>query len=652
MLALLSCASVAQAAGLGKLNVLSRLGQPFAAEIDLINVAGDDLASLRVSLAPPAAYQAANLRFDPALNALRLSVERRANGAPYVRATSLRSVTEPYLDLLVEVNSQAGKLQRAYAALLDLPEASPLATAAAPPVAATPVAKADVMPPRVSQTPRAAVVAAPTSKSMPVTPAPLSPPPRAPAPSAATSNTVVAALESRPVAPAKPESPKAVAAPPSAAVAETPKVEPSKSESPEPATAPALEPPKSATNEAAVPRPPINATSAEPSFFATLKHYLAPSFAPSFVSYAVPIGAVGLALLAGIGGLWAVSASRRRKQAPLGVNEPIAPNVDPIHPHAPATPLRRVPPAVPAALAVSAATEPVRPVAAVSEAAGASVNDTVDPIDEAKVYIAYGQSEPAEKILRAALSNEPGREDIPMLLLEVLSGRGDKDGFNQLARRLHRQTGGLGANWKRAMAMGYALDPTYPLYLPDEATAPSRTRNTAPATAAPGNLIDIPLPRDAQGDDSALDFEKTMVLVKSDLRPEEPGPSAAVPAKPLPDITFDFPAASAPTPTAEAASAIATAVTQGDAGLDIEVDFSSMTLKPLDVPVETKEPAAALATAASDARWEEVQQKIELARAYREMGDKAGALDLLREAEAEGDDGQQAEVRQLLQLLQ
>ena len=83
-------AGIVDAAGLGRLNVLSQLGQPFSAEIDLVNVSKEELATLKASLASPAAYQAANLQFNPALNALRLSIERRANGTSYIKATSFR----------------------------------------------------------------------------------------------------------------------------------------------------------------------------------------------------------------------------------------------------------------------------------------------------------------------------------------------------------------------------------------------------------------------------------------------------------------------------------------------------------------------------------------------------------------------------------
>ena len=192
------------------------------------------------------------------------------------------------------------------------------------------------------------------------------------------------------------------------------------------------------------------------------------------------------------------------------------------------------------------------------------------------------------------------------------------------------------------MAMGYALDPTYPLYLPDDATAPSRARNAEPGPDDLNDTTDSSL----HGDNLDFDLDKTMVLVNP------PVARAAAATKPMPDIDFEFPLAATLAPN-DAVAKAAAAPAKDDVGLDINVDFSSMEMKLLDVPVDKAEPAAVAAptTAASDAHWEEVRQKIELARAYREMGDKEGALDLLREAESEGDAGQQVEVREMRQTL-
>jgi pilus assembly protein FimV len=49
-----------------------------------------------------------------------------------------------------------------------------------------------------------------------------------------------------------------------------------------------------------------------------------------------------------------------------------------------------------------------------------------------------------------------------------------------------------------------------------------------------------------------------------------------------------------------------------------------------------------------DPRWQEVATKLDLAKAYEEMGDKDGARDLLNEVTKEGDDAQQNQAHQML----
>jgi pilus assembly protein FimV len=49
-----------------------------------------------------------------------------------------------------------------------------------------------------------------------------------------------------------------------------------------------------------------------------------------------------------------------------------------------------------------------------------------------------------------------------------------------------------------------------------------------------------------------------------------------------------------------------------------------------------------------DARWQEVATKLDLAKAYEEMGDKDGARELLNEVLKEGDAAQQQQAKQML----
>jgi len=127
---------VVGAAGLGRLNVLSALGQPLVAEIELVSVTRDELGSLSARLAHPDTYRLANLQYSPALTGARLTIERRPNGQHYIKLVSTRPVTEPFIDLLVELNWAAGRLAREYTALLDPPGMAP--AVAAPVISAAP----------------------------------------------------------------------------------------------------------------------------------------------------------------------------------------------------------------------------------------------------------------------------------------------------------------------------------------------------------------------------------------------------------------------------------------------------------------------------------------------------------------------------------
>ncbi|HET9662810.1 MAG TPA: FimV/HubP family polar landmark protein, partial [Burkholderiales bacterium] len=111
------------AAGLGRLTVQSSLGQPFQAEIDLISVPKDELATLSVRLAPPAAYQQAGLQYTGIVAGLVLRIEKRPNGQPYIKVSSTRPVNEFVVDVLIDVSWSSGRIMREYRVLLDPPDA-------------------------------------------------------------------------------------------------------------------------------------------------------------------------------------------------------------------------------------------------------------------------------------------------------------------------------------------------------------------------------------------------------------------------------------------------------------------------------------------------------------------------------------------------
>ena len=117
--ALLGTPAVVMGAGMGKMNVLSGLGQPLLAEIDLVSVQEDELSGMVARLASPEMFREAQLQYPSHLSGLKFSIEKRSNGTRYVKVVSNTPVSEPFIDVLIELNWQTGRLVREFTALLD-----------------------------------------------------------------------------------------------------------------------------------------------------------------------------------------------------------------------------------------------------------------------------------------------------------------------------------------------------------------------------------------------------------------------------------------------------------------------------------------------------------------------------------------------------
>lgn len=117
--ALLGTPAVVLGAGMGKMNVLSGLGQPLLAEIDLVSVQEDELNGMVARLASPEMFREAQLQYPSHLSGLKFSIEKRSNGTRYVKVISNTPVSEPFIDVLIELNWQTGRLVREFTALLD-----------------------------------------------------------------------------------------------------------------------------------------------------------------------------------------------------------------------------------------------------------------------------------------------------------------------------------------------------------------------------------------------------------------------------------------------------------------------------------------------------------------------------------------------------
>ena len=119
---------LANALGLGKLELQSALNEPFNARIELISATVDELDSLNVILADETAFQRAGIPFTRALTDLRFSIKETETGSDYILIYSNDPIREPFLNFLIEVSWSKGRLFREYTALLDPPIYADLAT--------------------------------------------------------------------------------------------------------------------------------------------------------------------------------------------------------------------------------------------------------------------------------------------------------------------------------------------------------------------------------------------------------------------------------------------------------------------------------------------------------------------------------------------
>jgi pilus assembly protein FimV len=120
------------ALGLGEIRLTSALNQPFDAEIELLSPTSEELSSLKVSLASNELFARYGIDRPAYLSNLNFAVSRSREGRATIKVSSNRSVTEPFVTILVEASWARGRLLREYTVLLDPPTFMPSQEAPAP----------------------------------------------------------------------------------------------------------------------------------------------------------------------------------------------------------------------------------------------------------------------------------------------------------------------------------------------------------------------------------------------------------------------------------------------------------------------------------------------------------------------------------------
>lgn len=104
---------------LGRLQILSAIGEPLRAEIEIAQATAQELSSLRAQVASPKSFSQAGMEFNPGLSGLVSSVVTLPNGKSFIRLNGQAPIKENFVDLILETQWSSGQLVKNYALLLN-----------------------------------------------------------------------------------------------------------------------------------------------------------------------------------------------------------------------------------------------------------------------------------------------------------------------------------------------------------------------------------------------------------------------------------------------------------------------------------------------------------------------------------------------------
>ncbi len=296
----------------------------------------------------------------------------------------------------------------------------------------------------------------------------------------------------------------------------------------------------------------------------------------------------------------------------------------------------------------------------------------IDPMVEADVYLAYRRYQQAEALIQGALAKQPHRYELKGKLLEIYYAARNVDAFQSLAESLYDE---LGQNaddplWYRIVPMGAELLPNHPLFNPAYA-APK----TSPAAVGAGSALfagDLPgggsglshgdhesgahKDDDLFGDAAPVYGTRVSDETSLDLDLNADAAGGAAPAGTADKMDFDLNMADEVRPDTLAG---------GHNEKDMVPDITAAPAQADDLPGGNAKDRWGLEPALSEfgsmdfnlddsdflAGTDVVGTKLDLARAYIDMGDQESAREILNEVLAEGNDQQKEEARGLSQQL-
>ncbi|MBD8622922.1 FimV family protein [Pseudomonas sp. CFBP 13727] len=275
---------------------------------------------------------------------------------------------------------------------------------------------------------------------------------------------------------------------------------------------------------------------------------------------------------------------------------------------------------------------------------------------EVEQSIARGRLNHAAELLEAATEREPKRSDLRLKLMEVYGLQGDRDGFVGQERQLiatgqnHADVERLKARFPAMLGVAAAaagaaaaaaqMDAEYVKQLLHDEPGSADSLDGTFDTDFDLNLDDTPDPAPTAGAD--IDFDTLLAEQKAAAGNSTDEPETTLPEDFDLSLADDAEEPQAPESRLNEINAELEKLSDGFARTPMAEPFA-VPPKPEDLPpIEGEDDFDYLDGG------DEAGTKLDLARAYIEMGDNDGARDILGEVIKEGSTGQQDEAREML----
>ncbi len=329
-------------------------------------------------------------------------------------------------------------------------------------------------------------------------------------------------------------------------------------------------------------------------------------------------------------------------------------------------------------------------------------HDEVDPVSEADVYLAYGRYQQAEDLIRSAIENYPDRDECKLKLFEIHYATEDKAAFEAYAEELAGMKNDNPDFWSKVVEMGREICPQNSLFggtpsVSDETGVSEELPEILVTQSSLDHLVETQILEESSNpvnhqDDNAIEQQDEPGVDQVDLGLDMGLDSFTLDADQPVDDGVDFDAnavvmggvddvvsleidATLPASdvmeglNSEAADeqtdnndiefeggglefsmeeeATQTSTESGDGGddgLDFELNFSSSSMES-----DTDNEGDSISDFTDS---DEIETKLDLAKAYVEMDDQESAKDILTEILAEGSDEQKTEAQALVDVME